>query len=136
MTLLDFAREHKRTQMCEQLEMLAKGEVNDQSGICDNKNEDVYEVEENELVESIVSCLSLKNQAVANNSEKNDTEKEYSMKKTVSDFSCSSDEKKESNDKNDDSYEVKDSDNATVKACWQCGIYGRYKCVGCRKARY
>merc|ERR1719430_210584 len=28
------------------------------------------------------------------------------------------------------------SQDATRKSCWQCLNYGKYKCVGCRKARY
>ena len=136
MTLLDFAREHKRTQMCEQLEMLTKGEVSDQSGIDGNKNKVDCEVEENEPDEFIVSYLKSINSAVANNSVKNDNEREDPIKKTVLNITCSSDEKKGSNDKNDDLTEVTDSEIANGKACWQCGIFGRYMCVGCRKARY
>ena len=131
MTLLEFAREHNRTQMYEQLEMLTKEEVSDESGNNDNKIEVDCEVEENEPDEFIVSYSNLKNKnsTVANDSVKND-------KKTVSNVTCSSDEKKVSNDKKDDLTEVTDSEIANGKACWQCGIFGRYKCVGCRKARY
>ena len=138
MTLLNFAREHNRTQMCEQLEMLTmKGEVSDQSGIIDNKNEVNCEEDENELVEFIASCWNLKNQnSEVANSVKNDNETEYPIEIKVSDITCSSEEKIRSTDKNDDMTEIEDSNNANKKACWQCGISSKYKCVGCRKARY
>ena len=138
MTLLEFAREHKRTQMCEQLEMLTmKGEVSDQSGIIDNKNEVNCEEDENELVEFIASCWNLKNQnSDVANSVKNDNETEYPIEIKISDITCSSEEQIRSTDKNDDMTEIEDSNNANKKACWQCGISSKYKCVGCRKARY
>jgi len=76
MTLLNFAREHNRTQMCEQLEMLTmKGKVSDQGGVNDNKNEDDCEEEENELLEFIASYWNLKNQnSDVASSVKNDNE--------------------------------------------------------------
>jgi len=70
----------------------------------------------------------------------NDNDDEGSLsKKTVSDVKFVSgvvEGSSDMKDKLEEECKVKDFDDANGKTCWQCLNYGKYKCVGCRKARY
>jgi len=151
MTLLDFARAHKRTQICEQIETIRKiGHLashlkNGNSAVRKNSlkiekagtEEDIYQTKKDITKSEGVATSDL---LEIKKGEYNYNDDEGSLsKKTVSDVKCGSGAVERSSKMKDDleeECEVKYSDDGNGKTCWQCLNYGKYMCVGCRKARY
>jgi len=150
MTLLDFARANKRTQICEQIEAIIKiGHLashlkNGNSAVRKNSlkiekagtEEDIYQTKK-DITKSEGGATS--DVLEIKKGEYNDNDDEGSLSKKVSDVKCGSGAVEGSSNMKvdlEEKFEVKYSNDANGKICWQCLNYGKYMCVGCRKARF